>query len=183
METFPEAKAVVEFWRNAGPDRWFKRDEIFDAACTERFRTAWEAARTGALDHWAATPEGALALVLLLDQMPRNMFRGDPLTYATDDKACAIADAAIARGFDTQVPAELRRFFALPFMHSETLAGQDRSVALAQANGDPDVLKWARHHRDIVARFGRFPHRNALLGRESTPDEREWMAQEDAFKG
>jgi uncharacterized protein (DUF924 family) len=128
-------------------------------------------------------PDGALAVVLLLDQFPRNMFRGTRRVYQTDATALDVADRAIERGFDSQVEPALRGFFYLPFEHSESLADQERSVALHEAAGDEDGLTWARHHHDIVARFGRFPHRNAILGRESTPEELAYLAQEDAFKG
>ncbi|WP_293858601.1 DUF924 family protein [uncultured Alsobacter sp.] len=174
---------VIRFWSDAGEDRWFRADPAFDESCRRAWRHVWEDARAGRLSTWEETPEGALALVLLLDQMPRNMFRGTPETYATDAAARGVAERAIARGFDARVPQQLKRFFHLPFMHGEDLAAQDRSLALAEAAGDPDGVKWARHHRDIVVRFGRFPHRNAILGRPSTPEEVAWMAEDGAFKG
>ncbi|MCP8936973.1 DUF924 domain-containing protein [Alsobacter sp. SYSU M60028] len=174
---------VLAFWREAGRDRWFRGGEAFDRACIDRFRDVWEDAAAGRLDAWANSPDGALALVLLLDQMPRNMFRATPRAYASDAKAREVAEAAIAAGHDTEVEPALRQFFYLPFMHAESIEAQDLCVALYEAMGDADSLKWARHHRDIVARFGRFPHRNAVLGRETTPQEREWLASEDAFKG
>jgi uncharacterized protein (DUF924 family) len=173
---------VVAFWREAGPDRWFSSDESFDAACRERFLEAHEAAARGDLDEWELTPEGALAVVLLLDQFPRNMFRGDRRVWRTDAPALMAADRAIERGYDARVEPELRRFFYLPFMHSEELRHQERSVALNEALGE-EAARWARHHRDVVARFGRFPHRNAALGRESTPEEEAYLREEDAFRG
>ncbi|MFL5181920.1 MAG: DUF924 family protein, partial [Microvirga sp.] len=124
-----------------------------------------------------------LALCLLLDQFPRNMFRGTRRAYRTDPVAVDVADRAIERKHDQAVAPELRRFFYLPFSHSEDPTDQERAVALADALGDPETAKWARHHRDIVARFGRFPHRNAILGRESTPEEAAFLAEEGAFKG
>lgn len=172
---------VVQFWQDAGPQRWFKRDADFDAQFRERFLATHEAAAGGALDHWLASAEGALALVLLLDQFPRNAFRGTPRVYATDAKARAVADAAIRSGFDRTVPRDLRQFFYLPFMHSEQPEDLDRCVALnEQLGGEP--LRFARHHRDIVQRFGRFPHRNAVLGRASTPEEERFLA-EGGFAG
>ncbi|MCK6453050.1 MAG: DUF924 domain-containing protein [Alphaproteobacteria bacterium] len=174
---------VLAFWRQAGPDRWFNKDDGLDAACRQRFEALWQDASSGRLAGWEATPDGALALVLLLDQMPRNMFRGTAKAYASDPAAREAAHRAVARGFDRQVEPALRRFLYLPFMHSETLADQDRSVALCEAMGDADVLKWARHHRDIIARFGRFPHRNAVLGRRGTPAEAAFLAADGAFKG
>jgi uncharacterized protein (DUF924 family) len=174
---------VIRFWADAGEERWFRADPAFDSACKEKWLSVWQEAQAGRLADWEDSAEGALALVLLLDQMPRNMFRGTPAIYATDTDARQVADRALSRGFDRQVPDKLRRFFHLPYMHSEDLAAQDRSLALAQAGGDADAVKWANHHRDIVLRFGRFPHRNAILGRPSTPEEEAWLAEEGAFKG
>lgn len=176
------AQAVVDFWRDAGPKKWFRKDEAFDAQFKSRFGAAHEAAASGSLDDWATDAEGALALLVLLDQFPRNVFRNCPRTYATDAKALAIARAAVACGLDRQIDdPQLRAFFYLPFMHSESLADQDLSVALCEHAG-PENLRFARHHRDIVARFGRFPHRNALLGRKSTPQEQQFL-DEGGFTG
>lgn len=172
---------VVAFWRDAGPQHWFRRDDAFDARFRQRFLDAHEAAASGALDGWLATPEGALALVLLLDQFPRNAFRGTARVYATDARARAAADQAIARGFDVKVEPQLRPFFYLPFMHSENLRDLDRAVALNTPVGG-ESLRFAVHHRDIVARFGRFPHRNAVLGRASTAEEVSFLA-EGGFSG
>ena len=174
--------AVVSFWREAGPERWFSRDDAFDQTCRDRFAFTYEAAARGDLNEWELTPEGALALVLMLDQFPRNMFRGTKAVYRTDPAALMAADRAIERGHDHEVDPDLRRFFYLPFMHAESLDHQERSVALNEALGDEDTAKWARHHRDIVARFGRFPHRNAILGRESTPEEEAFL-EESEFRG
>jgi uncharacterized protein (DUF924 family) len=177
-----DPQAVIAFWREAGPDRWFSRDEAFDAAIRDRFGETYEAAARGDLNEWELSPEGALALVLVLDQFPRNLFRGTRRVYATDDTALMAAERAIERGHDRAVEPALRRFFYLPFMHAEDPAMQERSVALNEGLGDPEVAKWARHHRDIVARFGRFPHRNAVLGRETTPEEATFL-KEDGFRG
>ncbi|MHB2167129.1 DUF924 family protein [Alsobacter sp. R-9] len=176
-------ESVIAFWREAGPERWFRSDPAFDQACRDRWMALHADAAAGRLDDWAATPDGALALLLLLDQMPRNMHRGTPAAYGSDPAAVRAARAALAQGFPSRVDPALRRFFHLPFSHSEALADQDLAVSLAEASGDADAAKWARHHRDIVARFGRFPHRNAILGRASTPEEVEWLAGEGAFKG
>jgi uncharacterized protein (DUF924 family) len=173
---------VIAFWREAGPDFWFSKNDAFDERCRTGFFDAHEAAASGKLDDWEETPDGALALVILLDQMPRNMFRGDPRTWATDPLALAIAERALARGFDQQVPRELRQFLYLPFMHAEDLAAQQRSFSIYTAHGDPENLKFAHHHHDIVARFGRFPHRNAVLGRETTPEEAAYL-EADPFRG
>ena len=183
MDRLVTADEIVEFWRQAGPDKWFSTDKAFDETCRQRFLATYEAAARGDLAEWELSPQGALAAVILLDQLPRNMFRGTRRVYQTDRTALDTADRAIERGFDKQVEPALRGFFYLPFEHSESLADQERSVALHEAGGDADGLTWARHHHEIVARFGRFPHRNAILGRDSTPEELAYLAQEDAFKG
>ncbi len=172
---------VVGFWRDAGPQRWFRKDEAFDQRCRAVLHPAHEAAVRGELGAWAATAEGALALVLLLDQYPRNAFRGTAQVYATDARAREAADAALRAGFDRQVDPELARFFYLPFMHSERLEDQERSVALNLPLGE-EAARYALHHRDVVRRFGRFPHRNAVLGRTSTPEEQRFL-EEGGFAG
>ena len=173
---------VVGFWAEAGRERWFSKDEAFDRLCRTNFLDAYEAAKAGSLTSWEETAEGALALLILLDQMPRNMFRGEAQTWATDRLALTIAERALAKGFDDEIAPELRAFFYLPFMHAEDRAAQERSVALYEAHGDKENLEFARHHRDIVARFGRFPHRNAVLGRDSTPEELAFL-ETDPFRG
>ncbi|KAB0266985.1 DUF924 family protein [Microvirga brassicacearum] len=173
---------VVAFWRDAGPSKWFSKDDAFDQTCRDRFLPTYEAAARGDLNEWELAPESALAVVLLLDQFPRNMFRGDRATYKTDPVALLVADRAIERGYDKKVGPQLRAFFYLPFMHSENLRDQERSVALNEALGAPESVKFAHHHHDIIARFGRFPHRNAILRRESTPEEIEFLTQDD-FRG
>jgi uncharacterized protein (DUF924 family) len=183
MEQPATIDEVLDFWRKAGPERWFSRHDAFDEACRQRFLATYEAAARGDLADWELDPHGALALVLLLDQFPRNMFRGTRRAYATDATAVLIAERAIERHYDQAVEPPLRRFFYLPFMHAEDPALQERSVALNEGLGDADSIHWARHHRDIVARFGRFPHRNAILGRASTPDEEAFLAEEKAFHG
>ncbi|MCC6467977.1 MAG: DUF924 family protein [Alphaproteobacteria bacterium] len=178
----PSPHPVVQFWRQAGRDLWFAKNEAFDTKC-RGFEALWRDAAAGQLAAWEAEAEPALALVLLLDQMPRNMFRGTPRAYETDPQARAAADRAILGGFDLGVEPALRLFFYLPFAHSEAMADQHRSVALAQATGDADLIRASTRHHDIVARFGRFPHRNILLGRVSTPEEVAWLASEGAFRG
>lgn len=176
------AAEVVAFWREAGPARWFVADPGFDAAC-HAFHDTYEAAADGALADWIATPDGALALVLLLDQFPRNLFRGTPRAFATDAQAREVAEAAVEAGHDAAIEPDLRHFLYLPFEHAEDLAYQERAVALIDALGDAESLKYAHQHRDVIARFGRFPHRNAMLGRRSTPEELAYLASEDAFRG
>lgn len=174
FEIDAEARAVVQFWKDAGPALWFAKDENFDGLFRSKFLGAHEAAARGELAHWQSTPEGAYALVILLDQFPRNAFRGTPRMYATDTSARKAANLALAAGYDRAFPLEMRKFFALPFAHSEDMADQERSVALARRTGSDDLVH-AEHHRDIIKRFGRFPHRNAILGRETTAQERSYL--------
>jgi uncharacterized protein (DUF924 family) len=173
---------IVKFWREAGPERWFKKDDAFDQEIRERFMAAHEAASSGKLSSWEQNAEGTLALLILLDQLPRNMFRNDRRAFAGDLLARAIAAGALVRGFDAQVPPDMRGFFYLPFEHSENLADQERSVAFYRTIGDADGLKWAELHADIIRRFGRFPHRNAVLGRVTTPEEQSFL-DGGGFKG
>ena len=173
------AADVVKFWIEAGSKRWFKRDAAFDAAIRQGFEAAHHQAARGAHDAWAETAEGALALLLLLDQFPRNLYRGSAHAFATDPLARKIAAAAVASGHDHASDLSLRAFFYMPFEHSEDSADQARAIglftALAEAGGDPDYLRWATLHADIIARFGRFPHRNMSLARHSTPEEVEFL--------
>jgi uncharacterized protein (DUF924 family) len=165
---------VLAFWREAGPSRWFRKDDAFDEQFRTRFIAAHEAAWRGDLAAWADDAEGALALLILLDQFPRNCFRGHPRSFESDAKALAIARQAVEAGFDEKVEADLRNFFYLPFMHSEQLPDQDRGVELARKLGG-EALRYAILHRDIIERFGRFPHRNAVLGRATTPEEQRFL--------
>jgi uncharacterized protein (DUF924 family) len=176
-----EAAAVVAFWREAGPGLWFAKDEAFDRRFRERFLPLHEAAARGELAAWLVTTDGAFALMVLLDQFPRNAFRGTPRMYATDALAREVADAAIKAGHDRAAPTELQLFFYLPFGHSEDLADQERSVALTRRLGQP-TLSHAEHHRDIIRRFGRFPHRNPLLRRPMRPEEQRFL-DEGGFAG
>ncbi|KGQ18066.1 putative transmembrane protein [Lysobacter dokdonensis DS-58] len=166
---------IVSFWRDAGPTKWFRGGEAFDRECDARFRDAHYAAAARTFDDWNATPDGALALLLLLDQIPRNIFRCTAHMFATDALARMYAVRAIDAGFDTQVDPTLRIFFYLPFEHSEDAADQARSVALHATLPNGDHGGWAKKHAEVIARFGRFPHRNRALGRESTPEERDWL--------
>lgn len=166
---------VVRFWREAGEDAWFRKDAAFDAAFRDRFLAAHEAAARGELAGWAQTPEGALALILLLDQFPRNCFRDTPRMFATDALAVEVAEAAIATGHDQAIPEDLRVFFYLPFEHAEDLGLQARAVSLCAPLRE-DYARFAVLHHGIIARFGRFPHRNKLLGRLSTPEELAYLA-------
>lgn len=177
---------VITFWTHAGPSKWFRGGPSFDEAIRLRFEPVHHACARGEHDDWAATPEGALALVICLDQFPRNLYRRSAHAFATDGKARAAARAAIAEDFDTQVAPELRPFFYLPFEHSEDPADQALSVTLFEAlrdeTGDEDSLKWAVNHKEIIDRFGRFPHRNPALGREMTEEEQAYL-DEGGFAG
>ncbi|HML12022.1 MAG TPA: DUF924 family protein [Xanthobacteraceae bacterium] len=166
---------VLAFWRAAGPDKWFEQDDAFDSEIRDRFLDTYTAAAAGGFVAWEAEAEGALALTIVLDQFPRNMFRGDARAYAADPLARAVADRAIARGFDRRYLPPERRFFYLPFMHAENLADQERCIALCRAAGDEEGVKYAEIHADIIRRFGRFPHRNRVLGRATTPREQAFL--------
>jgi uncharacterized protein (DUF924 family) len=167
---------VLAFWRAAGPDKWFNKDVAFDCEIKTRFLAVWHAAVHGKLAEWEETPESALALVIVLDQFSRNMFRGLARTYEADPVARSIAHWVIRRGFDQRIPHLERRFFYLPFMHSEHLPDQERCLALARAYGDDEFSKHAEQHADIVRRFGRFPHRNVIVGRRPTAEEQAFLA-------
>lgn len=169
-----QALEVIEFWQEAGPRHWFAKDAAFDQRFGERFLSLHEAAVRGELAAWETSAEGALALVLLLDQFPRNAFRGTPRMYTTDRLARGVADVAIGAGFDRTAPPELQVFFYLPFGHSEDLADQQRAVALCRRLGPPH-LGHAERHCEIVRRFGRFPHRNVILGRATTAEEQAYL--------
>jgi uncharacterized protein (DUF924 family) len=169
------ADAVLAFWRSAGSDKWFNKDIAFDDEIRARFLKTYEAAVRGELAAWELTREGALALVIVLDQFPRNMFRGSARAFTADPLALAVAARAVERGFDLQLPVQERSFFYLPFEHSERMADQERCCELFRSTGDAELLKWAELHTDIIRRFGRFPHRNAALGRVTTPEEQAFL--------
>ncbi|HSM20057.1 MAG TPA: DUF924 family protein [Hyphomicrobiales bacterium] len=177
-----EPAEIYDFWLSAGPDKWFKKDPGFDREIKDRFGAIHEAAARGERDHWQEDAMGAMALVILLDQFPRNMFRDTPRAFATDAKALAVADQAVARGFDKALELPQRRFLYMPFMHAEDSAMQQRCIALCEASDDKEGLKYARIHAEIIERFGRFPHRNRVLGRETTPEEQRFL-DEGGFAG
>ena len=179
---------VLDFWfgREDEPgygefrEAWFRKDPEFDQQIRARFEDLYEAAATGELDGWKEEARSCLALVILLDQFPRNMFRGDPRSYATDRKAQQTAEDAVDRAFDRELPAFQRMFLYMPFMHSENLEHQRRSVELFRGlggEGEADPLHYAVRHMEIIERFGRFPHRNEILGRQTTPEEAEFLTQ------
>jgi uncharacterized protein (DUF924 family) len=173
---------IVQFWRDAGPKKWFEPDPAFDASIRERFLAAHEDAAAGKLAAWEHSAQGALALLLLLDQFPRNMFRKTPRAFATDPLARGIAQRAIQSGFDLEVGDEMRSFFYLPFMHSEELADQELCLNLYRGYGNEDGIKYAEIHLDAIRRFGRFPHRNEILGRESSAEETAYL-EGGGFRG
>ena len=176
----------MAYWLDAGPRKWFAKDEAFDQDIQTRFEALHFSASRREVDAWAETGEGLLALLLLLDQFPRNMYRGSAHQFATDPLARSFARLALRRGFDRAAATEVRFFFYLPFEHSEQLDDQSLCRKLVidwiAEGGDPDNLKWVDIHRDIITRFGRFPHRNAALGRDSTAEELEFL-KDGGFAG
>ena len=184
-----QAREVLDFWFGPADSEafgkprevWFKKDDAFDQALRERYAPFWEQARAGALSDWDASPRELLAFIVVCDQFPRNMFRGEAQSFATDPLALDAARRILGRGWDKQLLSVEKAFAYLPFEHSEDLTDQDRSVALFGGDPNDPVLKgyadYAIKHRDFIARFGRFPHRNVLLGRTSTPEEIDFLKQ------
>lgn len=179
--SLPSAHEVVQFWQDAGPQAWFEKNRAFDTAFAQRFLPAHHAAARRELEHWLDTPEGALALMILLDQLPRNAFRDSAHSYATDPLALHYAQRAVTAGHDVQIVPALRAFLYLPFEHSEDPAMQARSVELFTALGEAEVLEYALAHQQVIVRFGRFPHRNRALGRENTAEEQAWLEAGGGF--
>jgi len=168
---------ILAFWRDAGPERWYSRDDAFDAKVRRRFFGLWQRAAAGELSSWETSDDGALALVIVLDQFPRNIFRDDIRTYASDRLAREVAHRAVERGVDARIDPVLREFLYLPFMHSEHLADQLRCIELFGGTANTENKQYAEHHADIIRRFGRFPHRNRILGRATTPEERAFLEE------
>lgn len=183
-----DAATVLTFWFGAPDDpdhgtirkAWFMKSDAFDAEVTARFGALTEAARRGDLDAWTTTPRGTLALVLLLDQMPRNIHRGSLEAFATDARALEVATQALRDGYDRALSPVEQMFLFMPFQHSEDLVDQERSLALYARLDLPDVQRFVHRHHEIIARFGRFPHRNAVLGRETTPEEAAFLLEPDS---
>lgn len=178
------ADKVLDFWfREADRKNWFERSDEFDAVIRDRFADAVETARSGGFSDWDETARGCLAVIILIDQLSRNIYRESPLAWAADDVGLACTKRAIARAYDVDLGLDERKFLYMPLMHSEALADQEQCVELfrtlaAEGADDGDVsLEFAIRHRDIIARFGRFPHRNEILGRESTPEEIEFLKE------
>jgi len=172
----PRIEEVLRFWFDeSGPARWWKADPAFDAEIDKRFGANCREAAEGECAGWAQSGRGALALVILLDQFSRNIHRGTPAAFATDDAALTVAKAAIASGLDRDLEPDLRYFLYMPFMHAEDPAAQQECIRLFERMGSESGAKYARAHKEIIDRFGRYPHRNAILGRRSTPEEKEYL--------
>lgn len=177
----PSFEPVLDFWFAPGRERqWFARSDDFDAAVADTLGPWHREAVAGALEEWRDSARGALALVLLLDQVPRQIHRGRPEAFACDARARAVTAGAVAADYDHLLSVPERLFLYLPYEHSEELADQERAVALIEALGDAEWTRYAVIHRDIVARFGRFPHRNAVLGRETTAEEAAFLQEPDS---
>lgn len=174
---------VLDFWFAAGPEKWFKKSDAFDVEIRRRFAETHAQAASGKLDEWGADAQGSLALILVLDQFSRNLWRNDHRAFAQDAKALALADECVHRRYDVETPVTARKWFYMPYMHSEDLAAQERGlVYFAQRLDDPETMEFAVDHADIIRRFGRFPHRNTVLGRETTPEEQSFL-DEGGFAG
>ncbi|GLV28708.1 hypothetical protein TomTYG75_12300 [Sphingobium sp. TomTYG75] len=168
------AAALLDFWFNqVGEEGWRKHDPKLDQQCATRFCELWEEKRKLAAETFLDRADDALAAVLLFDQLPRNMFRGTAEAFKTDELARSVARGAIAHGYDIQIGGAGRRFFYMPFQHSEDIDDQNLSLSLFEAAGDAQSLEYARQHHDVIARFGRFPHRNAAIGRPTLPEEKD----------
>lgn len=170
-----EAIDVLDFWLTAGYEKWFSRSDAFDASCRE-YTPLWERARRGDCDAWQATAAGSLALIILLDQIPRNIFRGEARQFETDAKALEVAKAAVAARHDKAYGLPYRVLFYMPYEHSEDMDVQRVSLDLFRQVGDRELYYYALIHADAIERFGRFPHRNTMLGRETTPQEKAYLA-------
>ena len=175
---------ILEFWYTPPmSEHWFSSTLEIDALIRTKFAATWEQAAQGKLADWQNNAEGCLALCIILDQFPLNMFRGEAKSFSTEQQAVAICKHAVSQGFDQQLPMERLMFLYMALMHSEHLADQDESIRLFAAAGLERNAKFAEHHRGIVARFGRFPHRNTALGRESSAEELDYLASDEAFTG
>ena len=178
------ARDILDFWFS---DRvkalWFNSTAEFDREITQRFEDLVVKAGAGELDHWQQTPEGCISLIILLDQLPLNMYRGKPGSFSYEDKALDVVRQGLASNIDQSLSDTMRTFFYMPLMHSESLADQDLAIQLYEESGLESNLRFAKHHRELIQRFGRFPHRNAILGRVSTPEEMAYLDSPEAFLG
>lgn len=179
-----QPRDVLDFWYSESMQRrWFNSTPQLDEEIRARYEHLWREARDGGLDWWKDTAEGCLALAIVLDQFPLNMFRGKASSFSTEQKAVAVTKHAVTLGFQRQLPRERLTFLFMPLMHSENLGDQDLSVRLFEEAGLEQNLRFARHHLELVGRFGRFPHRNAILGRDSSAEELAYLDSPDAFRG
>jgi len=172
----PSAEKILDFWFSAGSKKWFTRNDRFDEDIRRQFLPLYCEAAKGNVDTWSGSAEGMLALIIVLDQFSRNLHRNSPLAFAADEKALGLSRTAIEQHFDIEFPSSVRSWFYMPFMHSEKLEMQETSVRLFSTIDDKGNLKAALTHRDIIRKFGRFPHRNKALGRCSRPEELEFLA-------
>lgn len=178
------AQELIDFWYSEPmAAHWFQSTPEIDEMIRSRFEGCWRCAASGAYDHWAKSAEGGLALIIVLDQFPLNMYRGQKISWSTEQQAVRIAKEMIDAKLDEQLTPEHRMFLYMPLMHSESMADQDLAVAMYAKSGLTENVKFAKHHRSIVSRFGRFPHRNVGLGRETTQQEQDWLDSEDGFHG
>ena len=179
-----EYEHLLMFWYGEPMcQHWFSATAEIDQMIRERFEGMWQQAAQDKLDYWQGTAEGSLALAIVLDQLPLNMYRGQALSFSTEAKAIAVAKQAIGRGFHRELDSHKAVFLVMPLMHSENINDQQLSVDTFEQLQLAENLRFARHHRDLVARFGRFPHRNQILGRESTSEELDYLASDQAFTG
>jgi uncharacterized protein (DUF924 family) len=169
------AQDIVSFWMSAGPAKWFAKDETFDREIRQKFLDAHEAAARGEYEGWSEHPESALALLILTDQFPRNLFRGSAHAFATDAMALAVAKKCLRLGHDAHCGVAMKQFFYMPLMHSEDIRDQELCVSLCRAHSLQDNISFAEDHRDIIRRFGRFPHRNKVFCRVTTPEEQAFL--------
>jgi uncharacterized protein (DUF924 family) len=177
-----DADDILSFWfEEAGSRRWFRQSDSFDELCRGRFLDTFEAACRGECWHWRRTPVGRCAEIILLDQFSRNLFRGTARAFAQDGMALILAQEAVASGDDRRMSADQRYFTYMPYMHSESLAVHDEALRLFGALGNPEALRYERLHRDVIARFGRYPGRNVALDRQSTPEELAHLEQHGGF--
>ncbi len=175
---------ILDFWYSKEMQgRWFSSTPALDDNIRSQFESLWRKAAAGEIDGWKETPGGCLALAIVLDQFPLNMFRGKAESFKTEQQAVETAKHAIDKGFDQRLPSEHLAFLYMPLMHSENLADQDLSVRLFAAAKLESNLRFAQHHRELIRKYGRFPHRNRILGRQSTPEEIEYLASREAFLG
>ena len=175
---------VLEFWYDEqNSKKWFNSTSEFDAEIKQRFESIWKSAANNKLNSWENTADGCLALCILLDQFPLNMFRGENKSFQTEHQSIEVAKVAIEKDFDEEIDKQRVSFLYMPLMHSEDLQDQDLCVECFEKRGLEDNLHFAKHHRGLIVEFGRFPHRNEALGRESTPEEIDYLNSKRAFKG